>query len=79
MDKIAKKFLQDCKSRDECKRAEKKLIDELGKKEAEKIILYHCGYSTGQKSWECRDCAILDNEEFHDRLNQRYMRESNKE
>ena len=75
MDIIAKRYLEDCKTRDECKRAEKRLIDELGEKEGNRIICYLSGYNQTGSSWECRDCAILDNEEYHDRLEQRYSKE----
>jgi hypothetical protein len=78
MDKIANKFLKNCKTKDECIRAEERLVEELGEKEAKRITIYYSGYGMGEKFREYKDCAILDDKKFYDRMNQRFMQENNK-
>lgn len=54
------------------------LIDKYGK---EKAIELHDAvelYRSVSKSWECRDCAVLDANEYHEKLNQSWTDQINK-
>jgi hypothetical protein len=48
-------FAKDC-AEDEYEMAKRKLIEEYGQEEAERLELYSCASSTASASWECRDC-----------------------
>ncbi len=52
------------------------LIAKYGEEKAEEFYFYGSAYSIG-KSWECRDCFILDEDEYFEKLGQRYYSKRN--
>jgi hypothetical protein len=54
------------------------LITKYGKERAEKISLLVEAWDQTGASWECRDCIILDDDEYFEKLNQRYQERRNK-
>jgi hypothetical protein len=54
------------------------LVYKFGKKSAQDICFTVCAYSTAGKSWECRDCAVLDEDEyFEEKYKQRITKIKN--
>ena len=64
----ADKFLSDAGRKDEDLRHW--MLKVYGKEKGEK--LYWSGMASGQtcSSWECRDCAVLDEDEYFEKLNE---------
>jgi hypothetical protein len=48
------------------------MIDRYGKEEGEALYYTYMLFHSVGSSWECRDCAVLDEDEFHEKLYQRY-------
>jgi hypothetical protein len=46
------------------------MINKYGKEKGERLYLTSEMYNTIGVSWECRDCALLDDNEYHDKLEQ---------
>ena len=53
---------------------EKKLIEKYGEKEAMELDMYDQAISTVSASWECRDCFILDGEEFYNKRDEMWKK-----
>ena len=68
-------YFKDCNTREDFEKAKKELIKKFGEEEAEDILIWDQGYNTVESSWECRDCAILDNKEFHEKFSQKLDQE----
>ncbi|MFX0197220.1 MAG: hypothetical protein ACFFCW_13935 [Candidatus Hodarchaeota archaeon] len=67
VDKIYDQFFGECCTKDDHERAKKMLIKEYGQKEAERIMTWAEVSSCVGASWECRDCAVLDIYEYHEK------------
>ena len=48
------------------------LINKYGKEKGEYFYLSHLAYCQIGSSWECRDCAVLDEYEYFENLRERY-------
>jgi hypothetical protein len=55
------------------------LIEEYGQEEAERIMLWAEASSTVGSSWECRDCAVLDIYEYHEKNREKHRERLSKE
>jgi hypothetical protein len=68
-----KEFFGNCASEEEYNRANERLIQKYGEEEAEKIC--HRAGMAGQVGafWLCRDCIILDEDEFYEKLYPGYV------
>lgn len=74
-DEEVTKFFGECRTAEDYKRAEKMLIEKYGQEEAERIMWLVQLSSTVGASWECRDCAVLDIYEYHEKLSERLSEE----
>jgi hypothetical protein len=75
VDKIYDQFFAECCTEDNHERAKKRLIKEHGQEEAERIMNWADASSCVGASWECRDCAVLDIYEYHEKLRDRLSKE----
>ncbi|NIO22250.1 MAG: hypothetical protein GTN76_16370 [Candidatus Aenigmarchaeota archaeon] len=75
VDKIYDQFFGECCTEDDHERAKKRLIKEHGQEEAERIMGWADASSCIGASWECRDCAVLDIYEYHEKLRERLSKE----
>jgi hypothetical protein len=53
------------------------LEKKYGKEEAQNISFYEQAVGTVGASWECRDCIILDDDDYHTRMHMAYEKEKN--
>jgi len=53
------------------------LINKYGKKKAEQIHFLVQAYDSVDASWECRDCIVLDDTGYFEKLRQRYQEQGN--
>ncbi len=44
---------------------EEYLVEEVGEEEAQQLMLYDQITNTVEASWECRDCIVLDGDDFY--------------
>lgn len=65
------KLLKEHEKKDSWDGFEKALDKEFGKEEAKQILFRDQLANTVEASWECRDCAVLDGEEYFKRRSQR--------
>jgi hypothetical protein len=62
--RIYEEYYGKCSSDVDYKKAREALERKYGSKKADNIELTHQGSTEGDSSYECRDCAILDNPEY---------------
>jgi hypothetical protein len=67
-EKIMDEFYQDCHSEEDRWKAIGRLIERYGKEEAENIQIRASMSSQVGSFWLCRDCIILDEDEFYEKL-----------
>jgi hypothetical protein len=48
-------------------------IDRYGEEKGKRMFHYNSMSPCTSKSWECRDCIVLDDDEYFEKLNQRYQ------
>ena len=48
------------------------MIDRYGTEKGKRLYYTDMAFHSVGKSWECRDCAILDHNEYHEKLRQRH-------
>ena len=72
VDRIMDPLFGEACTEDECEMAKRKLIEEYGQEEGERLELYYSASSTVRASWECRDCAVLDVHEYYETLDKRH-------
>jgi hypothetical protein len=65
---IFERFFGNCEAEADYERAESRLAGEYGKKDADDIICLIDGASQVGASWECRDCIVLDMDEYFEKL-----------
>lgn len=65
IDKIMWGFFDGCCSKEDYDKAEGKLIEKYGQEKAEEMMMYHQLSRTVSPCWECRDCIVLDTDEFY--------------
>jgi len=53
------------------------LITKYGKKKTGQILISVEAWAQAGASWECRDCSILDDDEYFKKLDQRYQERRN--
>jgi hypothetical protein len=66
-ERIMDEFFQDCRSEEDYKKAKERLIQKYGEEEAENINLRACASSQIGAFWLCRDCIILNEDEFYEK------------
>lgn len=47
------------------------MIEKYGKEKGEGLFYRAMSYGTARSSWECRNCFVLDTNEYHETLHQR--------
>lgn len=64
-DKIIDELTEQCRAVDSFDEFENMLIERVGKEKAEQLLFYDQLVSTVEASWECRDCIVLDGDDFY--------------
>jgi len=70
-ERILDEFFQGCHSEEDHRRARKKLIQTYGEEEAERMQLRVSASNQIGSFWLCRDCIILEDDEFYGTLFER--------
>lgn len=70
-ERIYEEFYGDCKTGQDREKAREKMVQRLGEKEAERIKLSVQLANTWASSWECRDCIVLDTDEYYEKKESR--------
>jgi hypothetical protein len=65
---IYERFIGNCETEADYERAESRLAQEYGKRDADDIICWISGALQVGASWECRDCIVLDMDGFFEKL-----------
>jgi hypothetical protein len=61
-------MLLNCEPKDDNGGIREMLAREYGEEDADAIWFMICEYCQVGKSWECRDCAVLDNYEYFEKV-----------
>ena len=75
LDEIWLKYTWNCLTEDDYKKAEKEIIQELGKERAAQVSAYVEASQSTYSSWECRDCFFLDLRKYHEKIHERYLKD----
>ena len=75
MDRILERFVGDCLTAEDHKKAEERLNEVFGKETAEDLLLYYNASILSTISWECRECIDLDNEAYCEMRDARHSQE----
>jgi hypothetical protein len=67
-EKIMDEFFGNCNTEEEHKKANERFIQKYGKEEAENLMIRVSASSQVGAFWLCRDCIILDDDEFYNKL-----------
>jgi len=73
--KIYGQFFAQCKTESDHKRARKRLVQKYGQEKAEDIEIKHLMSETFFNSWECRECIVLDDDDYFAVLHGRSLEE----
>jgi hypothetical protein len=65
---IYERLFGSCETKADYERAESRLAREYGQKDADDIMILISGASQVDASWECRDCIVLDMDEYFEKL-----------
>jgi hypothetical protein len=68
VERIMDEFFWGCHSKEDCRMAEERLIEEYGAEDAENIQMRERASAQVSSYWLCRDCIILDYDEFFKKL-----------
>jgi hypothetical protein len=70
-EKLYSMWFSDCESREEYVETEKALKRKYGERKVDSIMIRVEVLGQVRKSWECRDCCVLDSDQYFEKLRER--------
>jgi hypothetical protein len=70
-EKFYNKWFADCKSYEEHVETEKELKRKYGERKVDRVMMGVKAHAQIESSWECRDCFVLDSEQYFEKLRKR--------
>lgn len=70
-EKLYNTWFADCESHEEYEETEKALKRKYGEEKVDSVMIRTEAYAQTGASWECRDCCILDDDQYFEKLGER--------